>query len=422
MDKIGVRDSSRRNFVALLIDSIGWPFGQSFVSSQTILPMFVARLGGSNALVGLVNGIQSFGTLFPQLIAANKVERLPYKKPYLLAVGMLVERLPILVLAISTFLISDATALLLVFYACWSVASLGNGFNLPAYMSILANVIPAERRGRIMGLGNGIGALLATGGAYVARHLLQTEPGLRGYAWCFLIGVAAMVLSLAPTALVDEGRPLARSERHSLVEYLLQVPKVIRTNRSFANYIFMQVCLQLPLTGVAFVTSYAIMDLKVSDPTVALCSALYMGASTVGSMLWGLIGDTGGYRRVFIIGSVFGIAAYSAMATLPQLPVVCLAFVASGMFTSSLWVGTSMCLEFCHESRAATYSAVAFTCTAPFRTLLPVLAGWSADRIGFAPVYAGMAVLTLAALYLAVARVSDPRHAKPCDSPDPSVS
>ena len=372
MDKIGVRDSSRRNFVALLIDSIGWPFGQSFVSSQTILPMFVARLGGSNALVGLVNGIQSFGTLFPQLIAANKVERLSYKKPYFLAVGMLMERLPILVLAISTFLISDATALLLVFYACWSVASLGNGFNLPAYMSILANVIPAERRGRIMGLGNGIGALLATGGAYVARHLLQTEPGLRGYAWCFLIGVAAMVLSLAPTALVDEGRPLARSERHSLVEYLLQVPKVIRTNRSFANYIFMQVCLQLPLTGVAFVTSYAIMDLKVSDPTVALCSALYMGASTVGSMLWGLIEIQAG------IGACSSSVPYSALQPIRRWPHChscqwCVAFVASGMFTSSLWVGTSMCLEFCHESRAATYSAVAFTCTAPFRTLLRCL-------------------------------------------------
>jgi MFS family permease len=422
MDKIGVRNSSRRNFAALLMDAIGWPFGQSFLSPQTILPMFVARLSGSNALVGLMNGIQSFGALFPQLIAANKVEALPYRKPYLMALGMLVERLPVLVLAISTFLISDAAVLIVVFFVCWSVASLGTGFNLPAYMSLFASVIPAERRGRIMGLGNGVGTLLATGGAYLARHLLQTQTGLRGYAWCFLLGAGVLVLSFAPVASVAEERPSARSERHTLVEYLLEVPKVIRANGSFGNYILMQICLQLPLTGVAFLTSYAILDLQVSEPVVAVCSALYMGASTVGSLLWGLLGDSGGYRRVFIIGSVFGIAAYSAMATLPELSVVYMAFVASGMFTSCLWVGTNMSLEFCHQSRAATYSAVVFTCTAPFRTLLPVFAGWSADRIGFVPVFASMAVFCLFAFYLAAVRVSDPRHAKPCDSSEEPAS
>jgi MFS family permease len=422
MDKIGAKDSSRRNFVALLIDAIGWPLGQSFLSSQTILPMFVARLSGSNALVGLMNGIQSFGTLFPQLIAANRVEELPSKKRYLLTVGMLVERLPFLVLAISAFLIRDAAVLLAVFFACWSVTSFGNGFNLPAYMGLLASVIPAKRRGMIMGLGNGVGTLLATGGAYLARHLLQTETGLRGYAWCFLLGVSFMVLSLVPMAFVDEGRTHARSKRQSLVEFLREVPSVIRTNGSFGNYIFMQICLQLPLTGVAFLTSYAILDLQVSEPIVALCSALFMGASTVGSLLCGLLGDSGGYRRVFIIGSVFGIAAYSLMATSPQLSVVYVAFAASGILTSSVWVGNNMSLEFCHESRAATYSAVAFTCTAPFRTFLPVLAGWSADRIGFVPVFIWMAASSLIALYLAVVRVSDPRHAAPCDSPSASAS
>ena len=49
----------RRNFIALLIDAAGWPLGQSFLSPQTILPMFIALLTRSSFVIGLVVAVQS---------------------------------------------------------------------------------------------------------------------------------------------------------------------------------------------------------------------------------------------------------------------------------------------------------------------------------------------------------------------------
>lgn len=409
MNRATTKTHSRRNFVALLIEAIGWPLGQSFFSPQTILPMFVARLTGSNAAVGLMNGVQSFGFLVPQLLAAKRVEQLPLVKRYVFAVSMLGERLPILVLAIATFLVRDPALLLAIFMACWAVHNLATGLCLPACLGLFAKAIEKNQRGKITGLGNGLGTLVATGGAYIARHLLGTGDGLSGYAWCFLLGSVILLLTFAPVGLVNETCSQTKPRHHSLLEYLNEVPSIVRENRPFSNYIVMQALLHFPLAGVSFLTSYTVLNLGVPEPVVALCTVLYLSSYTVGSTLWGLLGDARGYRGVFIAGSLFGVVTFLAVSALPPVSVVYAAFVASGLFSSSVWVGGNMSLEFCDASRAGTYSAVVFTCTAPSRIALPIAAGWAADSLGLAPVFVALALSCLLAFYLAVWRVSDPR-------------
>jgi hypothetical protein len=71
---------SRKNLYLMLGDSVGWFLGQSFLSPQTILPLFAARLTGSNLLIGMVIRIQSLVQLLPPLVAAYRIEHLKMKK------------------------------------------------------------------------------------------------------------------------------------------------------------------------------------------------------------------------------------------------------------------------------------------------------------------------------------------------------
>jgi hypothetical protein len=70
-----------------------------------------------------------------------------------------------------------------------------------------------------------------------------------------------------------------------------------------------------------------------------------------------------------------------------------------------------MTLELAPPRRTATFSAVVFSVMAPVRVAGPVALGALADAAGTGPVFAVVAAASAVALYLAAARLEDPRTA-----------
>ena len=70
-----------------------------------------------------------------------------------------------------------------------------------------------------------------------------------------------------------------------------------------------------------------------------------------------------------------------------------------------------MTLDFAPPHRTATFSAVVFSAMAPVRVAGPIALGALADAAGTRPVFAIVAAASAAALYLAAARLEDPRLA-----------
>ena len=89
----------------------------------------------------------------------NWAESMPYKKPFVMIVGFACERLPYLLiglLVLAFALSSPAVALIAVLIGV-GVASSGAGVATPAWMDMIAKVIPVRRRGIWFGLGHGLG-------------------------------------------------------------------------------------------------------------------------------------------------------------------------------------------------------------------------------------------------------------------------
>jgi hypothetical protein len=90
-----VERNYRWNYWVNLLDGATFWFGSSFISSATIVPLFVSKLSDSAWAIGVTAVIAQGSWYLPQLFTANLVERLPRKKPVVVNLGFFTERLPL---------------------------------------------------------------------------------------------------------------------------------------------------------------------------------------------------------------------------------------------------------------------------------------------------------------------------------------
>jgi MFS family permease len=145
-----IEKNYRWNFTVNLLDGATFWFGISFISSTTIVPLFVSKLTDSPFIIGLVAVIAQGSWFLPQLFTANMVERLARKKPVVVNLGFFTERLPLWIVvgaaAIAGRSPGFALTLFLISYA-WH--GLGAGVIAAAWQDLLARIFPVERRGRL---------------------------------------------------------------------------------------------------------------------------------------------------------------------------------------------------------------------------------------------------------------------------------
>ena len=84
----------RWNYTVNVLDGSAFTLGATFISSATIVPLFLSKLSDSPIPIGLAAMIAQGSWFLPQLFTANLVERLARKKPVVVNLGFFTERLP----------------------------------------------------------------------------------------------------------------------------------------------------------------------------------------------------------------------------------------------------------------------------------------------------------------------------------------
>jgi hypothetical protein len=161
----------RWNYTMMGLDISLFVLAISFASSYGLLPLFVRNLTDSNLAVGAITTLRALNLLAP-IFVAGLTERLQRKQPFVLWVTVF-ERVPYLVLAIATpfFATTHPTALLWVFYAMYAVTMLSAGIAMPAWLDLIARMIPDDWRGRFFGMASALGGLLGVAGSAGAGRL-----------------------------------------------------------------------------------------------------------------------------------------------------------------------------------------------------------------------------------------------------------
>ena len=279
------------NFTVNLLDGAFFWFGASFMSSATILPLFISKLTPSPLAIGLLAVFSQASWFLPQLFTANLVERLARKKPVVVNLGLFLERLPVwgLVLAAIVALRSPTLALV-IFFVSFAWHGLGAGALGTAWQDMIARMFPVERRGRFVGLTNFIGAGTGALGAIVSTWLLQNYAYPANFTALFLIAATAILISWGWLALAREPVQKATMPSMSTAEYLAGLPDLLRRDHNFRRFLIARLMMALAGMGSGFVTVSAIKRWNIPDSTAGLFTMAFLAGQTLGYITFGLAG------------------------------------------------------------------------------------------------------------------------------------
>lgn len=413
-----VRKNLRWNFVALSFDYGLYGLGLALSSVNTVLPAFAQRLGASNVLIGAIPAIQTAGWALPALLFANYTERLPRKMPFVLAMTIW-ERLPYLVLGGATLLLAtqQPTAVLALTMFLIAMMAFAGGAIMPAWMEVVAKVIPVNVRGRFFAVGNIISGLTGLGGAALVGYFLANYAFPTSYALCFFASFAAVALSFTFLSLTREHAAESRKPRLGLGAYLRSLPGILRNDRNFSLYLLSRALGLASVMGNAFFTAYALKDLRIAEEQVAVFSVFLLIAQTISTALWGLLADRNGHKVVMMLGMVATILSNAIALFAWGVGAIYLVFFMMGTSIGAVAVSAqSIVLEFASPDNRPTYVGLNGTILAPISFFAPLFGGYLADTVGYSAVFTLAAALALGSLTILATLVREPRGIRSASS------
>lgn len=399
------------NFVVNLLDGATFWLGLSFMSSATIVPLFVSKLTTSQLAIGLVAVIANSGWFLPQLFTANTVQRLPRRKPVVVNLGFFTERLPLWLLPLAALLAVEApTVALVLFFLGYAGHAVGAGIVATAWQDLVARIFPVDRRGRFFGIttfvGNGTGALGATFSAW----LLATLVFPTNFVATFTLAAFFITLSWFFLALAREPEQAVTAPRQSNRQFWAGLPQLLRSDRNFRRFILSRLLLVLGNMGAGFLTVAAVSRWQVPDGTVGLYTLALLIGQTVANAAAGFLADRTGHKLPLELGSALLVCAYLLAWLAPAADWYFVVFVLLGLGTGAAVVsGTMIVLEFSPSDLRPTYTGLINTAMGMMGMISPLIGAWLATR-SYDALFALSALFCLGGLVGLRASVREPRR------------
>lgn len=404
------------NFSVNLWDITFITLGLSLISRETVIPVLVSQLTDSKLAIGLVPALWSLGFYLPQLLTANLAERMEYKKPFVMLIGSVFERLPYLLIGLTvlTSAISAPTLALVVVLAGVGLASSGAGLATPAWLDMIAKVIPVQRRGIWAGLGHGLGALMGIVGAYFVARILVSYAFPNNYALLFFLAFGLVVLSWVGLALNREPPSPLTKEVLPLQRYLGQLPAVLGRDSNYRRYLISKSLVNLGAMSTGFFAVYGTEVFAIDGAGVGLLTGILIGTQAIANPLWGLLGDRVGHKIVLAMaGFAITLAPLSALAA-ADMPLLMLTFVFLGTYLAAEQASSlNIILEFCAPEDRPTYIGLTNTLLAPMLILAPIFGGWLAGALGLRVMFNIALAVAISGTLLLFFWVREPRHPTP---------
>ena len=370
------------NFAVNLLDGATFWFGLSFMSSTTIVPLYVSKLTSSELAIGLIAVIANSGWFLPQLFTANAVQRLPRKKPVVVNLGFFTERLPVWLLPISALLaIQSPTLALVLFFIGYAGHGLGAGIVATAWQDLIARTFPVTKRGRFFGITTFVGTGAGTLGAMLSAWLLANLVFASNFVATFSIAAVFITVSCGFLALTREPVQAITAPRQSTREYWKSLPDILRIDPNFRRFLMSRLLLVLGGMGAGFVTVSAVQRWQVPDGTVGLYTTALLLGQTVGTLAFGLLADRRGHKLSMEFGALAAALAYIIAWKAPSPAWYYLVFVLLGTSTGAFIVsGLMIVMEFSPTHQRPTYAGLVNTALGLLGMISPLIGAWLASN------------------------------------------
>jgi MFS family permease len=398
-----------RNFSAMLVHGLLGQTGFRLLNAPTFLPHFASELAGAASGGTVMRAVQSLGQFLSPLFAVSVVEHRPHAKQLGVVFGSAM-RIQILLLAGVALFVPDRAVALWLVWLLMGLFGLALGLQGVAFQVVMAKVIPIERRGRLLGLrdvasGAMLIAVAAVGGALIERYGFAAGNG-----YTFLLAFGLTSLGLGAFAAVREPAGRELRGRTPLAQRLRELPVLLRAEPDFRRFLSARLFASaargvLPLYIVWLGREFGMSGARLGAWTVIF--ALAQSGSTLG---WGWLGDRAGYKPVFQLSSLCGLAGTGLLLVVstPALAALTYALVGASLGGFVL-AGSNLVLEFGTERERAMRIATHNASTELVGMLGYLGAGLLADGVSFRAAFVASMALHLLAI-LRAHGMRDPRR------------
>ena len=402
----------RWNFGVNIIDITFITLGLSLISRETVMPVLVSTLTDSKLAIGLVPAMWSLGYYLPQLLMANVTERMTFKKPFVMFVGGLGERVPYLVIALCIWFLAVArpNLTLVIFLLGVGTAAFSAGIATPAWFDMIAKVIPVQRRGVWSGLGHSLGAIMGIFGAVVVGRILVNYAYPNNYAALFFLAFIFVAISWVGLALNREPPSIITKEPIPFTRYLGQLPAVLRRDHNYTRFLISRSTIQLGAMAAGFFMVYGTETFAMSGAGVGWLTGVLIASQAVMNLIWGVIGDRQGHKMVLTGAAVAMIGAVLVTWYAPSAAWLTATFILLGAYLAADSVSAlNIILEFCPPEDRPTYIGLTNTLLAPVLIVAPLIGGWLATWAGYRGLFIAALSVGLIGVLLLAFWVNEPR-------------
>ena len=404
-----VEANIRRNFGANLIHGVFGMTGFRLIYAPTIIPAYIHLLTGSSAAVGMGTALLQLGSTISPIASGAWVESRNRILPYAIRVGTMM-RVMILGLALAGWLLSGGW-LLGVTFALFLGLGFFSGAQRVAFQMLMAKVIPIRRRGRLQGIRNLAGGVIAAGLAFFAGHvLIEGEVLGNGYATTFLLAFVLTSIGLVALRVMIR-EPDAPATRRAMPwrERVREFPALLE-NPDFRYFLIAQAFATAGRVGLPFWTIYVGDRLGLNGALIGGLSLAFLGADTLSNIVWGQLGDRVGFRQVYLAGLAATLAGVGLLVIGTGPLLLYGAFVMLGIGSSGWQMASAtMVLEFGEHEDIPMRLGFATTVEGAVAATGPLLAGASIALFGYVPLLVATIAALLLATLITIFRVREPR-------------
>jgi MFS family permease len=373
------------NFIVNVVDGGFFGMGLGFASFTTVVSLFVSNLTDSAILIGLIPAIHVMGWQLPQLFTAHRVTQQKRYKPMVMFFTIH-ERLPFLGLALVAWFIPSIgpkIGLVMTFiFLIWQ--GFGGGFTATAWQAMIGKIIPGDRWGVFFGFQSAAANMLSSVGAVIAGRVLESNVPTTGFTACFLLAAGAFLISYVAVGLTreEETPPINIGIDRSV--FWKDLRALFSRDGNFRWFVAARILAQLGTVGIAFYSVYVVRVYGVDEATAGVLTGILLGIQTFASPIMGWLGDHWSHRGVMALGMVSAAVSAGIAWRAPSVGWFYLAYALAGIAYVATWtIAMTMTLEFGEEHEKPSYIGLANTLIAPTAFIIPLLAGWLADAVGY---------------------------------------
>jgi MFS family permease len=411
LDRFSAYDAKnlRQNIHAHIWDGALFGLAMTFVSVQTILPVYLQEIGGSMIVIGSVPVLWNIGMNLPQIFFLRFTHRADVAIPALLRYGLL-HRVMFLIVGVFTFIAVPSIYAAKLGMLLLLMTAITGSLGVPPWFQVFTKTTPVTLRGRVIALRQLLSAICGVLAGALVSFILAAISFPMNFSMLFCIAFAiSMVSYYFLTRLRESASPASTTVEPDLASLLKQGKNIVRGDHNFRNFLIADGMILISLTATAFYAVYGLEKFHHAVSYTGIFTTVMMGSMVAANILFGYLADHRGHKINLIIFAL-SLAAASVIAVIATSNVIfCLVFVCMGCAVSVQGISRmSFVAELCSEELRPLYIALTNTLTAP-AVFFGIVAGVLIRGYGYEPILVAYGIIGVAAAVWLELKVQEPR-------------